>query len=375
MESVKTVLVTGANGFAGRNLTVSLGTLYKDMEIIEYDVDSDAGSFESCVLKADFIFHLAGVNRPKDESEFSTGNAELTERLCGILKKGGKSIPVLFCSSTQATLDNAYGRSKKSAEDALFAYGRDTGARVYVYRLPNLFGKWSRPNYNSAVATFCYNIARGLPIQVNDPEYVLTLAYIDDVVNEFLSAMNGKANLLDDGFSAVSTFYTVKLGEVAEKIRSFADNRSTLVMPSLKDDFDRKLYGTFLSYLETDNFGYELDMKFDNRGWLAEFIKTESAGQIFISRTKPGITRGNHWHHTKVEKFLVIDGDAVIRFRKIGSDEIIEYPVSGNQLKVLDIPAGYTHSIVNAGDRDVITLFWACEIFDPKKPDTYYEEI
>ena len=256
----------------------------------------------------------------------------------------------------------------------IFKYGEENGVKVLVYRLPNLFGKWSRPNYNSVVATFCYNIARDLEIQIHDPNTELTLCYIDDVVNEFISALEGKETR-DGMFCKVPKTYKIKLGELAEKLYSFRRSRDTLVMPSLEDEFDRALYGTYLSYLPEDQFSYKLEKKEDNRGWLAEFIKSQSMGQIFISRTKPGITRGNHWHHTKAEKFLVIQGEAIIRFRKIDSNEIIEYRVSGEVPEVVDIPTGYTHSIENVGKEDVITIFWASEIFDPQKPDTYYLEV
>lgn len=367
------ILVTGSKGFVGRNLVAELKNKgYTD--IFEFDRDSDKSLLDKYAKECEFVFHLAGVNRPKNEEEFMEGNFGFTSELLELLKKHNNKAPILITSSIQAEKDNPYGRSKKAGEDLVFAYGKETGVKVLVYRLLNLFGKWCRPNYNSVVATFCHNIARNLEIQINDPNTELTLCYIDDVVNEFISALNGKETR-DGDFCKVSKTYKIKLRELAEKIYSFKNNRETLVMPSLENEFDRALYGTYLSYLPKDEFSYKLKKNEDNRGWLAEFIKSESFGQIFISKTKPGITRGNHWHHTKAEKFLVIQGEAIIRFRNIDSDEVIEYKVSGEKPEVVDIPTGYTHSIENIGKEDIITLFWASEIFNPEKPDTYYLEV
>ncbi|CAH2713882.1 UDP-2-acetamido-2,6-beta-L-arabino-hexul-4-ose reductase [Neobacillus rhizosphaerae] len=367
------ILVTGAKGFVGKNLIAQLKNKgYND--ILEFGRESDYSLLDEYTKECEFVFHLAGVNRPKEEQEFMDGNFGFTSELLELLKKYDNKSPVLITSSTQAEKDNPYGRSKKAGEDLLFTYSKETGAKALVYRLPNLFGKWCRPNYNSAVATFCHNIARDLEIQVNDPNTELTLCYIDNVVEEFLRALEG-IETKDGDFCSVPIFYKIKLGELADKIFAFRKNRDTLVMPSLESEFDKALYGTFLSYLEEDNFSYRLKKNVDNRGWLAEFIKSKSMGQIFISKTKPGITRGNHWHHTKVEKFLVIQGEAVIKFRKIGTEEVLEYEVNGEIPEVVDIPVGYTHSIVNTGEEDVITLFWACEIFDTEKPDTYFLEV
>lgn len=367
------ILVTGSKGFVGKNLIAELKNRgYTD--ILEFDIDTDKCLLDEFTKKCQFVFHLAGVNRPKDEKEFMEGNFGFTSELLELLKKHNNKAPVLFTSSIQAERDNLYGLSKKAAEDLVFKYGSDNAVKVLIYRLPNLFGKWCRPNYNSVVATFCHNIARDLDIKINDPNIELTLCYIDDVVNEFISALHGKETR-NGAFCKVPKTYKVKLGELAEKIYSFRKSRDTLIMPSLQNEFDRALYGTYLSYLEEDKFSYKLKKNEDNRGWLTEFIKSESMGQIFISKTKPGITRGNHWHHTKAEKFLVIQGEAVIRFRKIDSDEIIEYRVSGDVPEVVDIPTGYTHSIENVGKEDVITLFWASEIFNPEKPDTYWLEV
>ncbi|MCL5018900.1 MAG: NAD-dependent epimerase/dehydratase family protein [Patescibacteria group bacterium] len=371
---MKTVLVTGANGFIGKNLTASLEK-GNDIKILKYDIENSIDELRDCIKTADFVFHLAGVNRPKEIIEYEQGNKGFTEELLDVIKDTGNKIPVLLSSTIQAAMDNPYGLSKKGSEEVIFEYGRQTGAKVYVYRLPNVFGKWCKPNYNSVVATWCHNISRDLPIQISNPQTELDLVYIDDVVNEFINVLDGKAHASADGFFFVPRTFRIKLGQLADKLYSFKESRKTLVMPDFEGNFDRFLYATYLSYLPDRDFGYNLEMKHDNRGWLAEFIKSKQFGQIFISRTKPGITRGNHWHNTKAEKFLVIDGEALIRFKQINSSEIIEYKVSGEELKVLDIPAGYTHSITNTGHNDLITLFWADEIFDPQKPDTFYLEI
>ncbi|MEV5029135.1 NAD-dependent epimerase/dehydratase family protein [Paenibacillus sp. LPE1-1-1.1] len=367
------ILVTGANGFLGKNLIAELKNRgYSN--ILEITRATDRVLMNEYTKECDFVFHLAGVNRPQDESDFMEGNFGFTSELIELLKKHTNKSPILITSSIQAERDNPYGISKKAGEDLLFQYSKETGVKSIVYRLPNLFGKWSKPNYNSVVATFCYNIARNVDVQINDANASLVLSYIDDVVAEFIRALEGNENK-DGPFSYVSETYSLTVGELANKLYSFRNNRETLLMPSLENQFDRALYGTFLSYLEEDNFSYRLKKYEDNRGWLSEFIKSDSMGQIFISKTKPGITRGNHWHHTKVEKFLVIQGEAVIKFRKIETDEILEYKVNGETAEVVDIPVGYTHSITNTGDGELITLFWACEIFNPDKPDTYYVEV
>lgn len=368
------ILVTGAKGFVGKNLISELRNRGY-AELIEYDIDTDPALLDEFARQCEFVYHLAGVNRPQDEKEFMEGNFGFTSVLLDSLRKAGNRAPVLITSSIHAAADNPYGTSKKAGEDLLFRYGAESGVKVLVYRLPNLFGKWCRPNYNSVVATFCHNIANNLPIKVNDPNALLNLCYIDDVVDEFIAGLSAAENRKPDGFCYVRRVYEVRLGELAAKLYEFMANRETLVMPSVQGGFDKALYATLLSYLPQDGFGYRLDMKHDNRGWLAEFIKSNSFGQIFISRTKPGITRGNHWHHTKVEKFLVIEGEALIRFRRIDGDGVIEYGVNGKELTVVDIPVGYTHSIVNTGKTDLITLFWADEMFDPDKPDTFYVEV
>ncbi|NPV54618.1 MAG: capsular polysaccharide biosynthesis protein CapF [Firmicutes bacterium] len=371
---MRTILVTGAAGFIGKNLCAALEQ-YKDTEILRYDLGNTPEELADFAARADFVFHLAGINRPQNPEEFDKGNRGFTVELLELLEKVGRRVPVAMTSSIQAALDNPYGMSKKAAEDAVFEWSRRTGVPVYVYRLPNVFGKWCRPNYNSVVATFCHNIARRLPIQINNPDTELTLVYIDDVVAELIAAMNGSAHIGDDGFCYVPRTFKVTLQQLADALYSFVESRSSLMMPNLEGDFERYLYATYVSYLPDDGFGYELEMKQDNRGWLVEFIKSNQFGQIFISRTKPGITRGNHWHNTKIEKFLVIEGEAIIRLRKIGCEKVIEYRVSGERLRVIDIPAGYTHSITNIGNSDVVTLFWADEIFHPERADTYYLEV
>ncbi|ABO51535.1 NAD-dependent epimerase/dehydratase [Desulforamulus reducens MI-1] len=367
------ILVTGARGFIGKNLIAELNN-QKYTNIIEYTRDTDPALLDAYCQEVDFVFHLAGVNRPQEQSEFMDGNFGFTKTLLDSLKKHGNTCPVLIASSTQAALDNPYGKSKKAGEDLMIAYGQETGARVLIYRFPNVFGKWCRPNYNSAVATFCYNIARDLPITVNDPSVVMHLVYIDDVVEELINALLGRENS-DGVFCAVPVVHTITLGEIVDLIYSFKRSREERSVPNMSDEFTRKLYSTYLSYLPKDKFGYPLKMNVDDRGSFTEFIKTPDRGQVSVNISKPGITKGNHWHHSKNEKFLVVSGTGVIRFRKVGSGEVIEYYVSGDKLEVVDIPPGYTHNIENLGDTDMVTIMWANECFDPEKPDTYYLEV
>lgn len=367
------ILVTGSKGFIGRNLIAELNNRGYE-NILEFHRESNLEMLEEHTKECDFVFHLAGINRPNDEREYMEGNYGLTLKLLNFLEKHNNKAPILLASSIQAERDNPYGKSKKAGEDLLLTYGNETGAKVLVYRLPNLFGKWCKPNYNSVVATFCHNIARGLDIQVNDPESTLSLSYIDDVLSEFINALDGKESRQGD-FCYIPVTYSLTIGELAEKIYAFKRNRDTLLMPSLEGELDKALYGTYLSFLPKESFSYRLQKRQDNRGWLAEFIKSKSMGQIFVSKTQPGITRGNHWHHSKVEKFLVIQGEAVIKFRNLDSEEILDYKVNGDEPEVVDIPVGYTHSITNIGEGELITLFWACEIFDPENPDTFYLEV
>lgn len=367
------ILVTGANGFVGKNLIAELNNRgYKD--IYKFDIDTDKDLLNEYAKKCEFVFHLAGVNRPKDEKEFMEGNFGFTLELLELLKKHNNEAPILITSSIQAERDNPYGNSKRAGEELLFNYSRDTGSKALVYRLPNLFGKWSRPNYNTVVATYCYNIARGLEIQINNPEAELNLCYIDDVLDEFVKALedNGTSN---GQYYCVPVSYDIKLGDLAYRIKSFKESRKDISVPNMDDALTKKLYSTYLSFLPEDEFSYDLKMNCDNRGSFTEFIRTPDRGQVSVNVAKPGITKGNHWHHTKNEKFLVVSGTGVIRFRKIDSDEIIEYKVSGEKLQVVDIPTGYTHSIVNIGDTDMVTVMWVNEAFDPEKPDTYFLEV
>lgn len=367
------ILVTGANGFIGKNLIIELkNRKYKD--IFEYNRETNAALLDEYCKEADFVFHLAGVNRPEDESEFMEGNFGFTSILLDTLKRYKNTCTVMLASSIQAELDNPYGNSKKAGEDLLFNYGKETGSKVLIYRFPNVFGKWCRPNYNSAVATFCHNIAHNRPIVVNNPSTVMNLVYIDDVVNELINALEGNENRSGD-YCEVSLVHTITLGEVADLIYSFRESRQNCSVPHMSDEFTKKLYSTYLSCLPKDQFSYELKMNTDNRGSFTEFIKTPDRGQISVNIAKPGVTKGNHWHHTKNEKFLVVSGKGVIRFRKIGSDEVIEYLVSGDRLEVVDIPVGYTHNIENLGDTDMVTVMWANEAFNPVSPDTYYLEV
>ncbi|EJR58335.1 hypothetical protein IIO_04357 [Bacillus cereus VD115] len=367
------ILVTGAKGFLGKNLVAELKNQgYQD--IFEFSREDDITLLESYTKECDFVFHLAGVNRPKNENEFMEGNAGFTSQLLNLLKESGNKAPILITSSIQAENNNPYGKSKKAGEEVLFEYAKETGVRVYVYRLPNLFGKWSKPNYNTVVATFCHNIARGLDIQVNDPSVELNLCYIDDVLEEFLRALKKNPSIRGN-YCFVSTTHKIKLGELANIIKSFKEGRENLSISNMGDALTKKLYSTYLSFLPEDKFAYDLKMNMDHRGSFTEFIRTAERGQVSINVSKPGITKGNHWHHTKNEKFLVVSGEGLIRFRKIDSDEIIEYRVSGEKLQVVDIPIGYTHSIVNVGENDLVTVMWVNECFDPGRPDTYFLEV
>lgn len=367
------ILVTGAKGFIGKNLISELKNRKYD-DIFEFDRDTDPNLLDDYCKEADFVFHLAGVNRPKEQSEFMEGNFGFTSELLENLKKHKNTCPIMISSSIQADLDNPYGESKKAGEDLLLNYSKETGAKVLVYRFPNVFGKWCRPNYNSAVATFCHNVAHDLPIQVNDPSVVMNLVYIDDVVNELINDLENNENKVGE-FCEVPVVHTITLGEIVDLIYSFKKSREDRSVPNMADEFTKKLYSTYLSYLPEDKFSYELKMNVDQRGSFTEFIKTPNRGQVSVNISKPGITKGNHWHHTKNEKFLVVSGKGVIRFRKIDAEEIIEYFVSGDKMEVVDIPTGYTHNIENLGDTDMVTIMWANEAFDLEKPDTYYLEV
>ena len=364
------VLVTGSQGFIGRNLAASLSAI-PGAEVLAFDVEDDPRALRERLAQAEFVFHLAGINRPKDDAEFTRGNVDLTREVVGILRATGRPVPLLISSSIQADQDNPYGASKRQAEELVRAYGRETGAPVFVFRLPNVFGKWSRPHYNSVVATFCHNTARGLPLEVHDPGREVHLVHIDDVVDGFLAALRGEPTRGAGGDPVIPRTFTITLGDLAARIGGFPATRLTREVPDVGDELTRRLYAMYLSYLPEDRFAYDLETRRDPRGWLAEFLRGPGLGQIFVSVTRPGIARGNHWHHTKAEKFLVVSGEAVIRFRQLGGTEVIEYPVSGAEPRVVDIPTGYTHSITNTGSGDLITLFWASEPFDPGRPDTH----
>lgn len=370
---MKTVLITGSEGFVGRNLRVTLQH-QKGLRLLCFDANNDAADLAGFLDQADFVFHLAGVNRPQNSEEFRTGNTGLTEQICRHLCAGSRQVPIVLSSSTQAVLDNPYGASKRGAEEAVFGYGRVSGAEAYVFRLPNVFGKWCRPNYNSGVATFCHNIANELPIHVNDPNVEMNLVYIDDVVNSFVALLDGRADM-DGHFCQVQPVHTAQLGYIVELIRSFRESRVSRSVPDMSDGFEKKLYSTYLSYLPKDGFSYPLKMNVDERGSFTEFVKTSDRGQVSINISKPGITKGNHWHHTKNEKFLVVSGHGVIKFRMVGTDEVIVYSVSGDNLEVVDIPTGYTHNITNTGEFDMVTVMWCNEMYDPEKPDTFFEAV
>ena len=370
---MKKVLITGANGFMGKNLCAELDR-QEGIKILRFGSENTHKELQKLVQEADFIFHFAGVNRPVDDVEFDLGNRELTQIIVAALQKLKKQTPVFLSSSIQAELDNPYGKSKKAAEEAIFELEKSNGNPVYAYRLPNVFGKWCKPNYNSVVATFCNNIASGKDISINDPNTKLTLIYIDDIIRECLKCLSGEVKPSTKPLT-IQPQFTITLKELADKIYAFKNSRKTILLPNFENDFDRYIYATYTSYLETHDFGYDLEMKHDDRGWLGEFLKSKQFGQIFVSKTKPGITRGNHWHHTKIEKFLVVSGEAEIKFRKLETEEVYCYKVTGDQLRVLDIPAGYTHSIKNTGNSDLITIFWSDEIFNPEAPDTNFLEV
>ena len=373
---MKTILVTGSEGFIGKNLIVRLQEL-NDIKIKSFDKDDNIETLKKYLKEADFIFHFAGVNRPKNVEEFERVNAGLTTTLVELLEKMGNKIPIVITSSIQAELDNPYGKSKKIAEDELIKYAKRNSVPVYIYRLPNVFGKWSRPNYNSVVSTFCYNISHNLDIMISNPKKELELVYIDDVVSEFVSLLDKEERDLRKHFYNIKRTFKVTLGELANKLYKIKEVRKTLIVPDLSDIFMKYLHATYLSYLDKDDLSYEMDSKEDSRGDFTELIKSKYFGQISVSKSCKGIIRGNHYHNNKNEKFCVIQGEAVIKLRNILDDKIIPYYVSDKKIEIVDIPPGYTHSIENLteGDGEMILLIWANEIFDPKNPDTYYCEV
>lgn len=369
------VLVTGAEGFIGKNL-ISWLERRGDVVVLPVDIGTPAEVLEEYCKECDFVYNLAGVNRPEHVEEFMEGNFGFATTLAETLKKHGNSCPVMNSSSIQAVLDNPYGRSKKAGEEMMLAYGKETGASVYIYRFPNVFGKWCRPNYNSAVATFCHNIAHGLPIQVNDRSTRMCLVYIDDVVEELLRALDGQPNIKEDGYCSVPIVHETTLGEIVDLLYGFRESRKNLMVPDMTPgSFEKKLYSTYLSYLPKDGFSYPLIMHEDARGSFTEILKSADRGQVSVNISKPGVTKGNHWHQSKNEKFVVVSGSGFIRFRQYGEDEIIEYPVSGENLEVVDIPTGYVHEIVNTGTTDMVTLMWCNECYDSERPDTIAEKV
>lgn len=396
------ILITGAKGFVGKNLTAALESIKagKDKthpaitidELYLYDIDSPKELLQTACEKADFVFNLAGVNRPQNPEEFMQGNFGFGEQLLNTLKKYNNTCPVMLSSSIQATCigryDSDYGRSKKAGEELFFEYADQTGAKVLVYRFPNLFGKWCRPNYNSAVATFCNNIANDLEITVNDPSVELELLYIDDLIDEMLLALEGsehhcefdgiKTVLTDNGsYCAAPVTHHVTLGEIVELLNSFKAQPQTLIMPEIPyNSFAKKLYSTYLSYLPKQKISFPLKMNVDDRGSFTELLRTKNCGQFSVNISKPGITKGQHWHHTKWEFFIVVSGKGLIQMRKIGTDEVLNFEVSGDKIEAIHMLPGYTHNIINLSKtEDLVTVMWANELFDPNKPDTFFEVV
>ena len=374
------ILITGARGFVGRNLTAALGRTY---EILPYDVQSDPVVLTHYAAQADFVIHLAGVNRAQEPQTLWDGNVGFTERLLTVLKEQGNTCPILLTSSVQATLegryDAPYGRSKRACEECLLAYGRETGASVLIYRLPNLFGKWCRPNYNSVVATFCHNLTRGLPIEIHAPDEMLGLVYIDDLITEIQNALAGKPyrDLGDSAFCSVPTTHSITVGELARLLGSFRDGDGTPVLTAMAENsLEKKLYATYLSYLPVEKAALPLDIRTDPRGSFTELLRSELCGQVSVNVTKPGVTKGQHWHMTKHEIFTVVAGKGLIRMRRVDGDEVLEFPVTGEKPEAIRILPGYVHSITNLSETaDLVTVIWASECYDPNRPDTYPEEV
>lgn len=386
------ILVTGANGFVGKNLTARLETLRDGRdrtrpslqigEIYRCTREMSPEALADCCKKADLVVHLAGVNRPKDPEEFAAGNTDFTRTLLETLRTSGNRCPVLLASSIQASLTgrfagSPYGQSKRAAEELLLAYSQETGADGLIYRLPNLFGKWCRPNYNSVVATFCHNISRELPITASDPAVELELVYIDDLIDEILDAMEGHPHRSEGAYCRVPVSHRVTLGEIVRLLHSFHDQPRTLLLPEIPEgSFEKKLYSTYLSYLPPEKIAFPLKMNVDERGSFTELLKTASCGQVSVNVSKPGITKGQHWHNSKWEFFMVVAGHGLIQERRIGSDEKIEFEVSGDQIQAVHMLPGYTHNIINLSETEsLVTVMWANELFDPSRPDTYFEEV
>ena len=363
------VVVTGARGFIGRNLLVALGRR-DDVAVTAFDVDDPLDVLRAALPGASVVFHLAGVNRPQDADEFRTGNVGFTEQLCRLLEEAEARPAVVFASSVQAELDNPYGASKLAAEGVLETWSRAGGGPVAIYRLPNVFGKWARPSYNSVVATFCHNLARGLPIRVDDPQTPMRLAHVDDVVAAFLQVLDEPPRGVE--LRLLAPLAELTLGELAARVKGFAATQHSPDLPVLSGRFDRALLSTYLSYLQPEDLAFDLTQRADERGDLTELVREEHTGQIFVSRTHPGVTRGNHYHDTKVERFMVVEGDGLVRIRPLAGVEVQEYRVSGAAPQAVIIPPGTVHSIENVGPTVMVTLFWASEVFDPARPDAYY---
>lgn len=368
------VLVTGSSGFVGKNVVSTLRNL-SNVDVLLFDRDDSLEVLESHAKVCDFVVHLAGINRPKNVSEFKDGNVTLTATLCEFLVKHDNCVPIIITSSIQAELENDYGKSKREGEDVLLKYAKENNAQAIIYRLTNLFGKWSRPFYNSVVATWCHLIARGEEIEISNPNHILTLVYIDDLVHEFLSHINATHETNDSMYYDVKITHDITLSDLASVLKSFKNNRDTLLVADFSDLLTKKLYSTYLSYLPSDSFAYDVVSHVDNRGSFTEILKQDSFGQVSINISKPGITKGEHWHHTKVEKFIVVQGTGLIQFRDVFETEVIEYEVTGEKMVVVDIPPGYTHNIINTGTSDMVTLMWVNESYDADHPDTYYERV
>lgn len=381
------ILITGAKGFIGKNLIAQLHNIQSgkatnnkltptgELTIFEYDMDSDPAELDIYCKNADFVFNLAGVNRPKNQDEFMEGNFGFTLTLLNTLKKYNNTCPIMISSSIQATLNNPYGESKRAGEDLMKSYSKETGAKILIYRFPNVFGKWCRPNYNSVIATFCDNIAHDKPIQINDPNTIMHLVYIDDVVDEMIAALQGNEHK-NGQFCEIPIVYTITLGDIAKLLYSFKEYRETLNIPDVGNELTKKLYATYLSYLPIEKFSYPLKMNRDERGNFTEIIRTTNNGQFSVNISKPGITKGNHWHHTKVEKFVVVHGHALIQQRNLHSNEVINIEVSGEHITVVETIPGYTHNLINLSEtEDLITFIWCNECFNPNHPDTFYEKV
>ncbi|WP_129738507.1 NAD-dependent epimerase/dehydratase family protein [Massilimicrobiota timonensis] len=381
------ILVTGSNGFVGKNLIETLKTIRdgkcniydisNNIDIYEYDTDNSLSELKNYTKDCDIVFHLAGINRPQNTDEFYSGNYGFTEILCNYLKENQNKCPIIVSSSIQADKDNDYGKSKKMSEDFLLNFGKENGNKIYIYRFANLFGKWCRPNYNSVVATWCYNIAHDLDIQINNPDAIIPLCYIDDVVNELIHALMGHPSMKVGKYYVVEPIHEISLKKLSELLYMFHDQTKTLIMPEIPNhSLEKKLYSTYLSYLPKEKISFPLKMNIDERGSFIELLKTEKCGQFSVNISKPGITKGQHWHHSKWEFFIVVSGHGLIQERKIGTDEIIEFEVSGDKIEAVHMLPGYTHNIINLSETDdLVTVMWANEQFNPDRPDTYYEEV